>query len=107
MLSFGERLKTLRRESGFSQSYIAEQIGVSIQSVSNWECDNTMPDISQIVPLASILGISTDCLLGVGKDQNGERKNSKRMSKKYGRNIPSIPPKTMPIIWYMSCIKII
>lgn len=90
MLSFGERLKTLRRESGFSQSYIAEQIGVSIQSVSNWECDNTMPDISQIVPLASILGISTDCLLGVGKDQNGERKkleeNVKKIWAKYSVN---------------------
>ena len=82
MLSFGERLKTLRRESGFSQSYIAEQIGVSIQSVSNWECDNTMPDISQIVPLASVLGISTDCLLGVGKDQNGERKKLEEDVKK-------------------------
>lgn len=82
MLSFGERLKTLRRESGFSQSYIAEQIGVSIQSVSNWECDNTMPDISQIVPLASVLDVSTDCLLGVGKDQNGERRKLEEDIKK-------------------------
>lgn len=64
MFTFGQRLKKLRQEQAFSQSYLAENIGVSIQSVSNWECDTTMPDISQIVPLASILGVSTDFLLG-------------------------------------------
>lgn len=64
MFTFGQRLKKLRQEQCFSQSYLAENIGVSIQSVSNWECDTTMPDISQIVPLASILGVSTDFLLG-------------------------------------------
>lgn len=51
MNSFGQRLKALRKEAGVSQSFVADHIGVSTQSVSNWECDNTMPDISQIVPL--------------------------------------------------------
>ena len=64
MYKFGQRLKKLRQELGVSQSYLAENIGVSVQSVSNWECDTTMPDISQIVPLAAILGVSTDFLLG-------------------------------------------
>lgn len=64
MYKFGQRMKKLRQELGVSQSYLAENIGVSVQSVSNWECDTTMPDISQIVPLAAILGVSTDFLLG-------------------------------------------
>ena len=51
MNSFGQRLKALRKEAGVSQSFVDDHIGVSTQSVSNWECDNTMPDISQIVPL--------------------------------------------------------
>ena len=63
MNSFGQRLKALRKESGVSQSYVADHIGVSTQSVSNWECDNTMPDISQIVPLAALLSVSTDYCL--------------------------------------------
>lgn len=74
MNSFGQRLKTLRKEAGVSQSYIADHIGVSTQSISNWECDNTMPDISQIIPLAALLSISTDYLLGVGTNENKDKK---------------------------------
>lgn len=55
-----------------SQAMLAEHIGVSVQSISNWECNNTMPDISQIVPLASILCVSTDYLLGVGFDEKAD-----------------------------------
>lgn len=72
MVSFGQKIKKLRTEAGFSQTYLAEHIGVSTQSVSNWECDNTMPDISQIVPLAGILKVSTDFLLGVGMDEKSD-----------------------------------
>lgn len=74
MNSFGQRLKTLRKEAGVSQSYIANHIGISTQSVSNWECDNTMPDISQIVPLAALLSVSTDYLLGVGTNEYADKK---------------------------------
>ena len=73
MLSFGQRLKLLRREAGLSQNDLAEQLFVSVQSVSKWECDNAMPDIGQIVPLAAILGVTTDCLLGVGTDEKADR----------------------------------
>ena len=69
MLNFGQKIKKLRTDAGLSQAMLAEHIGVSVQSISNWECNNTMPDISQIVPLASILCVSTDYLLGVGSDE--------------------------------------
>ena len=73
MLSFGQRLKLLRKEADLSQNDLAEQLFVSVQSVSKWECDNAMPDIGQIVPLAAILGVTTDCLLGVGTDEKADR----------------------------------
>ena len=72
MISFGQRLRLLRKEAQLTQSELAEQVMVSVQSVSKWECDTTMPDISQIVPLASILNVTTDCLLGVGRDQKAD-----------------------------------
>ena len=72
MLNFGQKMKKLRTDAGLSQAMLAEHIGVSVQSVSNWECNNTMPDISQIVPLASILCVSTDYLLGVGFDEKAD-----------------------------------
>lgn len=73
MFTFGQRLKTLRKEAQLTQSELAEQLGVSIQALSKWECDSTMPDISQIVPLAAILEVTTDCLLGVGGDEQTDK----------------------------------
>ena len=73
MLNFGQKIKKLRTDAGLSQAMLAEHLGVSVQSVSNWECNNTMPDISQIVPLASILCVSTDYLLGAGFDEKAEQ----------------------------------
>ena len=73
MLSFGQRLKLIRKEAQITQAELAETLMVSVQAVSKWECDNSMPDISQIVPLAAILGVTTDCLLGVGGDEKADR----------------------------------
>lgn len=73
MLTFGQRLKTLRKEAQLTQAELAEKIMVSVQAISKWECNSTMPDISQIVPLAAILGVTTDCLLGVGGDEKTDR----------------------------------
>lgn len=74
MLSFGQRLKMLRREADLSQSELADMIGVSVQSVSKWECDNNMPDVSLLLPLASVLNVTTDCLLGAGTDEKEDIK---------------------------------
>lgn len=73
MISFGQKIKKLHTEMGYSQAYLAELVGVSTQSISNWECDNSMPDISQIVPLAGSLMVSTDFLLGVGMDEASDK----------------------------------
>ncbi len=68
-MTVGQRIKAFRKEKGFSQAEVAEKIGVSIQTVSKWECDAGMPDISQIVPLAKVLETSTDAILGMIGDE--------------------------------------
>ena len=73
MTSFGKRLKTLRRACDMTQENLAEAIGVSIQSISKWEGDYNMPDVSMIVPLAKILNVTTDCLLGMDADEEEEK----------------------------------
>ena len=77
MLSFGQRLKFIRKEAEMTQNELAEQLMVSVQAVSKWECDNTMPDISQIVPLAAIFGVTTDWLLGAGTDEETDTEKLK------------------------------
>ncbi len=63
-MTIGQTIKLYRKEKILTQSELAELIGVSTQAISKWETDAGMPDISQIVPLARVLEISTDKLLG-------------------------------------------
>lgn len=74
MLSFGQRLKMLRREADLSQAELAEAVGVSVHSVSKWECDSNMPDVSLLLPISAVLGVTSDCLLGAGTDEKAEQK---------------------------------
>ncbi|MDD4774213.1 MAG: helix-turn-helix transcriptional regulator [Eubacteriales bacterium] len=62
--SIGKTIKKLRKERNFTQEELAEQLNVTPQAVSKWENEAGMPDISQIIPLASVFGVSTDVLLG-------------------------------------------
>ena len=66
--SFGERFGRLRKQKGLTQEELAQKIGLSGQAVSKWENDASMPDVSLLVELSEILGVSLDELLG--KEQN-------------------------------------
>ena len=61
-MSIGQNIKKYRKEKSYTQRELADLIGVSVQAVSKWETDTGAPDISQVVPLASALDISTDAL---------------------------------------------
>lgn len=60
----GEIIAQHRRQKNMTQMELAEEMSVSFQAVSSWERGNTMPDISRLPQLCSILGISIDQLLG-------------------------------------------
>ena len=62
--TIGQTIKKLRKERNFTQEELAEQLNVTSQAVSKWENETGYPDISQIVPLASVFGVSTDVLFG-------------------------------------------
>ena len=63
--TMGQIIRQLRLERGMTQEELAEILGVTFQAVSKWENDTGMPDISQVVPLAHVFGVSTDMLFGV------------------------------------------
>ncbi len=71
MTTIGQRIKNFRKAAGLSQAELAGKIGVTSQTVSKWECDVGLPDIIQIVPLADVLDVSTDAILGA--DANMEK----------------------------------
>ncbi len=61
--TFGQRLKQYRKAKNMTQQELGEKIGVSDKTVSRWESDGGLPDVSTLVPLARALGVTVDDLL--------------------------------------------
>ncbi|MDE5892735.1 MAG: methyltransferase domain-containing protein [Acetatifactor sp.] len=66
------RIAELRRQRGISQQQLAEQVGVTFQTVSKWETCTTMPDITMLPVLAGYFQVSVDQLLGLQPLQGEE-----------------------------------
>lgn len=87
-MEIGNRLKTARNERGLTQEQVAEELGVSRQSVSNWENNRSYPDVVSVIKLSDLYSVSLDELLK--GDQNLIRhlketaaaENSKKLAKR-------------------------
>lgn len=62
-MSLGTNLAKYRKKSNLSQDEVALKLGVSRQTISNWELDETVPDIYQTKRLVTIFKITIDDLL--------------------------------------------
>ena len=69
-MKLAEKLFELRKEKGWSQEKLAEQINVSRQSISKWESGQVLPEIEKIIELSKIFQVTTDYLL---LDENSEK----------------------------------
>ena len=84
-MSLGNSLYKSRKKKGLSQEEVAEKLGVSRQTISKWETEETVPDIYQAKKLAKIYGLSLDELIDVDLDEKKEAKINwtNAWSKKY------------------------
>mgnify|MGYP003293550513 CR=1 FL=1 len=71
-MSFGKTIKKLRRDREMTQEQLAEYLGITSRAISQWECDRTAPDISQLPALCHIFEVSSDVLLGIDIEKNNE-----------------------------------
>jgi transcriptional regulator with XRE-family HTH domain len=58
-----DKIIDLRKKQGWSQEELAEQLGVSRQSVSKWESGMSVPDLNKIIAMSELFGVSTDYLV--------------------------------------------
>ena len=65
MKNFGEKIRKLRKQKDMTQEQLAEYLNISTQSVSKWETNLTLPDITLIPIIANIFDVSADVLLGI------------------------------------------
>ena len=62
-MSLGNSLFNARKSRGLSQETVAEKLGVSRQTISKWETDETLPDIRQAKQMARLYNLSLDELI--------------------------------------------
>lgn len=67
-MSLGNNIKKYRRDLGMTQEELAGILCITSQAVSKWESGAGMPDVTQIVPLAKALNVSTDALFGFSSE---------------------------------------
>ena len=67
-MSLGGSLYRARKNTGLSQEAVAEKLGVSRQTISKWETDETLPDIRQSKRLALLYQLSLDQLIDFDLD---------------------------------------
>lgn len=74
--TIGKIIKRLRKERGWTQEVLAERLNITSQAVSKWESETGQPDIVQIVPLATVFGVSADVLFGIDKSSDDQEVNT-------------------------------
>ncbi|MDE5863740.1 MAG: helix-turn-helix domain-containing protein [Lachnospiraceae bacterium] len=62
-MKLGKKIYTLRTNNGLTQEQLAEQLGVSRQSISKYEYDQSTPELEKIKLLAEIFGVTPDYLI--------------------------------------------
>ncbi len=62
-MTLGKSLFQARKKVGLSQENVAEKVGVSRQTISKWETDETIPDIYMAKKLSKVYKISLDELI--------------------------------------------
>ncbi len=87
-MEFNEKLVKLRKEKGMTQEELANEIGVSRQSVSKWELGECEPDIAKLKEISKLFHVSTDFLLLDDEELHQDEK--KNTSTTIIKIIPSI-----------------
>lgn len=67
-MNLGNNLKEARKKSGLSQETVAEKLGVSRQTISKWETNETLPDIYQSKKLSKLYNLTLDELIDFDTD---------------------------------------
>lgn len=108
-MDIGKKLQMARMKTNLTQEQVAEVLGVSRQTISNWENEKNYPDIRSVITLSDLYHVSLDELLKEKEETSmsnyveylEESTNTVRSRNKWSRFILII---TYFIIWALSLI---
>lgn len=69
-IEIANRLAKLRKEKGYSQEQLAEELDISRQAISKWERAEASPDTDNLIELAKLYNVSLDYLLGLDNEES-------------------------------------
>ena len=72
-MEIGKEIRRLRNDRGLTQEALAAALNVTAQTVSKWECGNSVPDVQLLPEIAVYFGITIDQLFAMTPDQQLER----------------------------------
>ncbi len=76
-MNIADRIQHLRKTKGISQEELADKIGVSRQSVSKWESEQSSPDLEKVIHMSDYFEVTTDYLLkGIEPTTNDTQKHN-------------------------------
>ena len=78
------RLRELRNKSGLTQNEIASKLGVSGQTILNWENGIYEPKINQLIQLADLFNVSVDYLIERKRSEQSIDDLCKELEKDFG-----------------------
>ncbi len=94
-MDIGMKMKKARINVGLTQEQVAEALGVSRQTISNWENDKTYPDIISVIKISDLYNVSLDHLL---KEKNESSMSNYMEYLEESTNIVKSKEKLMKVI---------
>lgn len=79
-MTFGEKLRELRKEKHLTQEKLADLAGVHTNTISQWE-NGVVPHMKNIIELARILDTTSEYLTGTVEQKKGKNSNKSHLSK--------------------------
>ena len=64
-MDIGTKIKEARVEAQLTQEQVADELGISRQTMSNWENNKTYPDIVSVIKMSDLYKVSLDYIVVV------------------------------------------
>jgi transcriptional regulator with XRE-family HTH domain len=94
MLNIGGKITQLRKDKGWSQGDLAEQIGASREIIGKYERNENSPSLEMALKMAKVFGVTVDFLLGEGEYSSYDKDTVNRL-----RDIQKMDPNTKTVLF--------
>ena len=80
-MELGNLILKYRKQNNLSQEDLAKEIGVTRQTISKWELNETSPDLKQAAKLAELFGVGVNDLINERNKEDGIKSKDKQITK--------------------------